>query len=282
MNDHEKRYSDGIELRASAGATPGPGTLVGYAAKFDRPSDVLRDKRTGRTFVERINRGAFARSLKTADVRAMYDHDTGKILGRSSAGTLRMTEDSVGLRVEIDLPDTTAGRDTAFSVGRGDVRGMSFGFYTPKDGDEWDRGQDPPVRSLKHVNIDDVTVTAFPAYPDTEVALRSLDRATAVAAPEPAPAVEPESRALDASTAAGSVVSKLDADPAPSPTPRACRCGAALGDDTRALCPACLKRDETPEAPKAEATPEPIAGTDPAVRMEHERHRDLLRLLRAR
>jgi hypothetical protein len=56
---------------------------------------------------------------------------------------------------------------------------MSFGFYCPPGGDRWDLSQPMALRTLIDIDIDEITVTPFPAYPDTEVALRSLDRAIA-------------------------------------------------------------------------------------------------------
>jgi HK97 family phage prohead protease len=177
--DRETRHADAIELRAAGEGMHGPGTLVGYAARFNRPSEPLVDKSTGskRRFREIVKPGAFTRTLRSADVRALFGHDENMVLGRSRAQTLRMAEDEQGLRVEIDLPDTTAGRDAAVSVARGDITGMSFGFYVPKGGDSWDRSGDMPIRSLHDVDIDDVSLVAYPAYPDTSVALRSLERA---------------------------------------------------------------------------------------------------------
>lgn len=213
MSDREKRYTDGLEIRKGSESTPGPGTLVGYAARYDCPSQPLHDKKSGRSFVEYVKPGAFSRSLKTADVRALFDHEPGKVLGRSKAGTLRVSEDARGLRVEIDLPDTTAGRDTAVSVARGDVTGMSFGFYTPANGDSWDLTTSPATRHLKDVDIDDVTVTAYPAYPDTSVAMRSLTRAEAEAAapaPEPTPEAAPEPTPESEPDDAAALLARLD------------------------------------------------------------------------
>lgn len=178
-SDRERRQGDGVELRSAGEGISGPGTLVGYAARFDRLSEPLKDKSagTGRKFREKVMRGAFTRTLRTADVRALFGHDENQVLGRNRASTLRMAEDENGLRVEIDLPDTTAGRDAAVSVARGDITGMSFGFYVPKGGDRWDRSGEMPIRSLHDIDIDDVSLVAYPAYPDTTVALRSLTEA---------------------------------------------------------------------------------------------------------
>lgn len=143
-------------------------TIGGYAAVFNSPADI------GGYFREKIAPGAFADAVK-ADVRALIDHNSGRVIGRSSAGTLRLTEDGTGLAVEIDLPDTTDGRDVAVSIQRGDLSGMSFGFRVTKE--QWDETSDPPLRTIMAVELDEVSVVAFPAYEDTTIALRSLDAA---------------------------------------------------------------------------------------------------------
>lgn len=141
----------------------------GYAALFNSEADI------GGYFREVIAPGAFTDTLKDGDIRALIDHDTGRVIGRSTAGTLRLKEDEKGLAVEIDLPDTTDGRDLAVSLERGDISGMSFGFVVTHD--EWDETSDPPTRTIHQVNLREVSAVAFPAYGDTEIALRSLDAA---------------------------------------------------------------------------------------------------------
>ena len=96
-------------------------TIAGYAAVFNEETDI------GGAFREIIAPGAFKGTLDR-DIRALVDHDSGRVIGRSKAGTLRLNEDSHGLAVEVDLPDTTDGRDLAVSLSRGDISGMSFGF----------------------------------------------------------------------------------------------------------------------------------------------------------
>jgi HK97 family phage prohead protease len=142
-------------------------TIVGYAAVFGGEADI------GGSFREVIAPGAFAETLKTADVRAYFDHDRGRVLGRTKAGTLRLKEDAKGLAVEIDLPDTSDGRDVRALLERGDVDGMSFGFVVTHD--EWDETADPPMRTIHKVMLREVSVVSEPAYGDTSVALRSLD-----------------------------------------------------------------------------------------------------------
>lgn len=141
----------------------------GYAALFNTKADIAG------CFTETIAPGAFSDTIRTADVRALIDHDTGRVIGRSSAGTLRLSEDSKGLSVEIDLPDTTDGRDLAVQLDRGDISGMSFGFRVTHD--EWDETGDVPARTIHQVELYEVSAVAFPAYDDTSIALRSLDEA---------------------------------------------------------------------------------------------------------
>jgi HK97 family phage prohead protease len=140
--------------------------LSGYAAKFATRSEDLGG------FVETIRAGAFTDAIAECDVRALVDHNPTLILGRNKAGTLRLTEDEVGLHYECDLPDTQAGRDIATSIKRGDVTGCSFGFITVED--EWKTEEGFALRELIRVHLFDVSAVTFPAYPDTEVGVRSL------------------------------------------------------------------------------------------------------------
>jgi HK97 family phage prohead protease len=152
------------ELRSVA-----PGRLEGYAAVFDSWSQDLGG------FVERVAPGAFDRSIADPDrIFAAYNHDTQHILGRVGAGTLHLLSDSRGLQFEIDLPDTTIGRDLAVLVERGDVAGASFAFRVRPDGDHWDFSEKQARRTLKDVELREITITADPAYPDTSVARRRL------------------------------------------------------------------------------------------------------------
>lgn len=150
-------------------AQTGPATIAGYAAVFGEAADI------GGYFREVIARGAFTNTLKTSDVRAYFGHDRNRILGRVSAGTLRVHEDEKGLFVEIDLPDTTDGRDAKVSIERGDIAGMSFGFSAVRQ--SWDESSEPATRTLEEVVLYEVSITADPAYTGTSIALRSLEEA---------------------------------------------------------------------------------------------------------
>ncbi|WP_443701100.1 HK97 family phage prohead protease, partial [Pseudomonas sp.] len=93
--------------------------------------------------------------------------DDAALLGRVGAGTLRLKEDDVGLAFELDLPDTSLGRDVAELVKRGDVDGCSFGFVSVTD--KWEGEQ----RSLHAVDLHEITITSNPAYLTTSVSVRS-------------------------------------------------------------------------------------------------------------
>ena len=143
--------------------------IVGYAAVFDSESRDLGN------FTEVIKPGAFNRALsEKQDVRAFVDHDASKILGRTKAGTLDLSTDSVGLRVEITPPDTTVGRDTVESVRRGDLDSMSFGFVVRDD--NWREVEGRALREIRDLDLHEVSLVSFPAYEETSVAVRRLDR----------------------------------------------------------------------------------------------------------
>jgi Escherichia/Staphylococcus phage prohead protease len=160
----------GVEIRS------GKPRIVGYAAVFNSPSEEMSLKKgdQSRRFREIIRPGAFAESLRSrADVLARFEHEG--ILGRVANGTLRRSEDSRGLRYEIDPPDTQLGRDATELIRRRDVAFSSFAFNVRTGGDSWRQDGKWMVREIRSVVLIDVTPTSRPAYPQTEVALRSFD-----------------------------------------------------------------------------------------------------------
>lgn len=163
---------EGLERRAAASLVhPAPGKLAGYAAIYGAWSADLGG------FVERVAPGAFDRSLAEAQhVTALWEHEGRHVLGRVGAGTLRIASDAVGLPFEVDLPPTTAGRDLAELVERRDVAGASFGFRVRDGGQSWSFEDGQARRTLTNVDLHEITVCAMPAYVDTTVALRSLQR----------------------------------------------------------------------------------------------------------
>lgn len=150
------------ELRASD-----DGKLTGYAAVYNKRSENLGG------FVEVIQPGAFDGSLSD-DIRALVEHG-GTAIARTSNGTLELGSDNKGLRVSIDPPDTTAGRDIRESVRRGDVDAMSFGFSVREGGQVFSEDDDGLiVRTLTDIRLFEVSIVTFPAYTDTTIATRSV------------------------------------------------------------------------------------------------------------
>lgn len=152
-----------MEIRAADNAVEGKGrTLYGYAARFDTPTALGG-------FSEIIAPGAFAHSLASdaaGKIRAIYEHDSRSLLGRAGSGSLRLSEDDVGLAFELDLPDTQLGKDVATLVKRGDLNGCSFGFIAT--GESWE-GE---TRTVTEVELHEITITATPAYDATSVQVR--------------------------------------------------------------------------------------------------------------
>lgn len=171
MNDIERRILSAgpIEIRKGTPDKATAVTLRGYAAKFD----VLSENLGG--FREQIAPGAFADVLGD-DIRALFNHDPNHVLGRSTSGTLRVSQDSTGLYYEVDLPDTQAARDLQVSIDRGDVSQSSFAFRVAPNGDTWDENEDGVIiRTItKFARLYDVSPVTYPAYPDATVGTRSL------------------------------------------------------------------------------------------------------------
>ena len=170
----ERRYIPVSDLKVErrSGDNEKP-KISGYAAVFGKWSEDLGG------FREKIAKGAFTKALKASDPRALFNHDSNYVLGRKSAGTLDLKEDNKGLFMEIDPPDTQFARDLMVSIERGDITQQSFGFYLSPDGEKWaeDKKTGAVTRTITEVEeLLDVSPVTFPAYPDTTVALRSLDK----------------------------------------------------------------------------------------------------------
>jgi HK97 family phage prohead protease len=165
-----------VEYRAAdddAGTGP---VAVGHAAVFGRSSLNLAPDWADFTVHEVIDEHAFDRTVREADVVGLWNHDHMHLLGRTKSGTVRLKVDDIGLAYEIDLPDTTTGRDVGELLRRGDVRGSSFGFRTIKD--RWEEDEDGNIlRTLVEVALVDVSPVTWPAYPDTDSSLRALSAA---------------------------------------------------------------------------------------------------------
>ena len=124
---------------------------------------------------EEIAPGAFTETLKDADVRALINHDTSLVLGRTKAGTLELKQDDHGLwgRIQINPNDQDA-MNLYERVKRGDVDQCSFGFEIIKE--ETDFREDGSIHwTIREVKLWEVSVCTFPAYEETEVSARTTD-----------------------------------------------------------------------------------------------------------
>lgn len=138
----------------------------GYTAVFNELSNKLG------TFRERIRPGAFAKTIKEADIRALFNHNPDYVLGRNKSGTLELSEDSRGLFSRISLPDTSYAKDLKVSIERGDINQMSFGFRAIKE-DWFLDDAEGVIRELQEVKLYDISIVTYAAYPQTEVAIRT-------------------------------------------------------------------------------------------------------------
>ena len=141
-----------------------PPMIDGYASLFGVRSDDLGG------FVEQVAAGAFVDSLQTDDIRALWNHDPNFVLGRNRSGTLKLVEDSRGLKFEVKPPDSGWARDLRISMLRKDVTQTSFAFRTLTD--RWERIDGVRVRTLLKARLYDVSVVTYPAYPQTSAAAR--------------------------------------------------------------------------------------------------------------
>lgn len=213
----------GIEVRKR-----GDGGVVvrGHAAVFDSPT-MIGPAVGG--FEEVVAPGAFAKTLADgADVRFLFNHNPDLILARTKSGTLTLREDRVGLAVEAQLAPTSVGRDLAILLERGDVSQMSFGFRVVKD--KWETvnrsdGAAVERRTVLEAQLLDVSGVTYPAYDETDLALREAtlarelrDARNPKTSEEPAPATPPDPPQGDTSTTDPGQSGVASSQP-PEPTP---------------------------------------------------------------
>ena len=124
---------------------------------------------------ESVAPGAFSRSL-ASDVRALTNHDTTLVLGRTKAHTLELREDARGLGGRITInPNDGDAMNLWERVKRGDVDQCSFGFEIREE--ETDFRDDGSVHwTIKDVELYEVSCCTFPAYSETQISARSAER----------------------------------------------------------------------------------------------------------
>lgn len=164
-NEKELRYLPARELRVQTNFD-GSRTISGYALVYNSPSEDLGG------FIEIVKPGSVTESLaNNPDILCLRDHDASLLLGRTTSGTLQLSEDSIGLHFTCKLPNTTAAADLVISIERGDISGCSFGFVTIED--TFTDVNDRLTRNLLRIKLLEISIVSFPAYSATSVAVRS-------------------------------------------------------------------------------------------------------------
>lgn len=163
-----------IETRSTVGPVESSDDgmhFSGYAIRFGEETFIRNS--TGRGgFYERVDPSV---KIDAEGAVAFWNHNPDIMLGSTAAGTQRLTRDAHGIRNDIDLPDTTWGRDISVLVKRGDVKGQSFTFMVPDGGDQWERRSDgASLRTLKHMSVIETGPVPLPAYAGTTAMVRSL------------------------------------------------------------------------------------------------------------
>lgn len=145
--------------------------IEGYFAVFDSNYEIFDG------MSESIAPGAFSSSI-AGDIRALVNHDTTLVLGRTKAGTLQLREDNHGLWGHIDInPKDGDAMNLYERVKRGDVNQCSFGFDIREEETEF--RQDGSVHwTIKDVELYEVSCCTFPAYEETNISARTAQRDT--------------------------------------------------------------------------------------------------------
>lgn len=147
--------------------------VEGYALRFNTLSNDLGG------FVEEISPEAL-KEADLSDVRCLIDHDSSKVLGRTTSETLELKVDDEGLYFRTQLPNTTYAKDLYENIRLGNINQCSFGFILDEDGDEFEKREDGLFkRTLRKIkSLFDVSIVTYPAYNDTQVApaLRSIEQ----------------------------------------------------------------------------------------------------------
>ena len=159
------------EVRAVGEGDEKRKVITGYAVKWDQGWSERMTNWWG--FEEAFERGAFSKSIAANDgnVYAAYQHDVRYTMGRYP-NTLKLIEDEVGLRYEIDPPEWASW--IIESIERGDVSGSSFIFDYQKY--RWDESREPARLVVEEATLYEVSPVTSPAYPSSEASARSMEK----------------------------------------------------------------------------------------------------------
>ena len=165
MKNLQYRTIGAIETRAENENNP---EIAGYFAVFDEEYNIFDG------YAERIDPHAFDKTIN-GDIRALTDHNTAKVLGRTTAGTLSLNVDSHGLYGVISInPNDREAMDLYARVKRGDVSQCSFGFCIDEARDDY-RKDGSVLTTITDLTLFEVSVCTFPAYESTEVEARAKE-----------------------------------------------------------------------------------------------------------
>lgn len=144
-------------------------SIEGYFAVFDSNYEI------GPGMSESVAQGAFSRTI-SGDIRALINHDTTLVLGRTKANTLQLREDAHGLWGHIDInPNDVDAMNLYERVKRGDVDQCSFGFDIRSE--DTDIREDGSIHwTIKDVDLYEVSCCTFPAYEQTNISARERTR----------------------------------------------------------------------------------------------------------
>lgn len=161
-----RAINNSIEIRTITTETGEQNIIQGLAVPYGKESEEMYG------FREIIKPSAFGDSI-AKDIRCLWNHDTSKPLGRVMNSTLKLRDTSEGLMFECFLPNTSWGNDAKEAITRGDVSGMSFGFFTKKDNWAYPDDHSVVVRTIEDAELFEISPVTFPAYPDSVAEARS-------------------------------------------------------------------------------------------------------------
>lgn len=177
-----------IELRAlpfdvTAINEDGRLTVSGIVNRLGSVSEILTNPNTGRKFRETIEQGVFTRAIQKAQrVDFLSMHDKNQILSSTDNNSLELRETPQGLQMDASISGTSWGRDTYQLITDGIIKGMSFGMKVLKQ--DWSMGQDGiPLRTIKDIDIFEVSAVRSPAYKSSSIEARDTDNIVEVDIP---------------------------------------------------------------------------------------------------
>lgn len=154
--------------------------IEGYVNAVARDSRPIRDKKSGKRFVEQIVPGVFQRAIRRNEVNLLLNHDSTRVLG-STKTNLQLTEDSIGLKARAEITDP----EVIKKAREKKLRGWSFGFYE-RDASEEDLPNGLQRRYVEDMVLEEVSIIderKIPVYEGTSIETRAAGEEMLI--PEP-------------------------------------------------------------------------------------------------